>query len=44
MPLPPVKDAYSGRVNEITLGGGEGVRRIVFADVRKAHMLKGVAS
>jgi ribosome maturation factor RimP len=28
----------------ITLGGDEGVRRIVFADVRKAHMLKGVAS
>jgi len=23
MPLPPVKDAYSGRVNEITLGGGD---------------------
>jgi len=23
MPLPPVKDTYSGRVNEITLGGGD---------------------
>jgi len=23
MPLPPVKDAYSGRVNEIALGGGD---------------------
>jgi len=23
MPLPPVKDAYSGHVNEITLGGGD---------------------
>ncbi|KPK45289.1 MAG: acetyl-CoA decarbonylase/synthase complex subunit delta [Planctomycetes bacterium SM23_25] len=23
MPLPPVKDAYSGRVNEMTLGGGD---------------------